>query len=361
MNCNIIKDLMVLYASGECSDESKAAILEHVATCPGCREIWETMEAGELEGVVEEEKETEFQQVTKEIKKRNWRKIFRRTVACTLIAGVVLSTAGFLYIRAENAGPHYVNTGNVTYWPQDDAWQKYQIIFSYKGQSYTYLIPGDDIGNQLFGGKAMPYFRFSSNWDICEDESRAVFNVQEANYGFMADLMLENNKTTMYDAGSRIEENMYLCAREMDFFIPLESKEKVLNYYNDESNYGNWTLSEFIDAPMTDAHPEENTIERDNIKLSLNNADVKNIKKMLVSGKPIPMDSELIANRVYVELHMSSNDGVLQGHMSLEKIKGEWYAVGEETQTGPNEYVYTTLELPKSIGDKIDKALGNRY
>jgi len=357
MNCNIIKDLMVLYASGECSDESKAAIMEHMATCPGCKAIWETMEAGELEAVCEEEKETEFQQVTKEIKKRNWRKIFKRTVAYTLIAGVALSAAGTMYIRAENAGPYYVNTGNVTYWPQDDAWKKEQIIFSYKGENYTYFIPGEDIGAQLFGGKAMPFFRFSSNWDICEDKSRAVFNVQEANYGFMADLMLENNVTTMYETGSRIEENMYLCARQMDFFLPLKSKEKVLNYYNDESNYGNWTLSEFIDAPMTDANPEENTVERDDIKLSLMAEDVDAIREMLVSGKPIPMDSELIDNKVYVELHMSSNDGVMQGHMSIEKIEGKWYAVGEETQTGANEYVYATLELPKSIGDKIERAL----
>jgi len=78
---------------------------------------------------------------------------------------------------------------------------------------------------------------------------------------------------------------------------------------------------------------------------------------MLVSGNPIPMDSELIDNKVYVGLHMSSNDGVMQGHMSIEKIEGKWYAVGEETQTGANEYVYATLELPKSIGDKIERAL----
>lgn len=358
MNCNIIKDLMVLYASGECSDESKAAILEHVKTCPGCRAIWETMETGELENAVEEEKETEFQQVTKEIKKRNWRKIFKRTVACTLIAGVILSAAGSMYIRFENAGPYYVNTGNVTYWPQDDAWKKDEIIFTYQGKDYTYLIPGEDgIGDKLFEGKALPYFRLSANWDICEDKNKAAFNVQEANYGIMAELMLENNMTTMYDTGSQVEENMYLCSREMDFFIPLESKEKVLNYYNDESNYGNWTLSEFIDAPMTDANPEENTVEREDIKLSLTEEDVRAIKRMLVFGKPISMDSEFIANRVYVELHMSSKDGVLQGHMSLEKINGMWYAVGEEIQTGANEYEYTTLELPKSIGDKIDKAL----
>ena len=60
MNCSIIKDLMVLYASGECSEESKAAIQEHIKTCPACREIWETMESGSLEIAVEEEKETEF-------------------------------------------------------------------------------------------------------------------------------------------------------------------------------------------------------------------------------------------------------------------------------------------------------------
>ena len=355
MNCNIIKDLMVLYASGECSDESKAAILEHVAQCPGCREIWETMETDVLEKTYEAEKETEFQLVTKEIKKRNWRKIFKRTVACTLIAGLILSAVGSMYIRSENAGPHYVNTGNVTYWPQDDAWQKYQIIFTYKGKNYTYLVPGENIGDQLFHGKAMSYFRISANWDICEDKSKAAFNVQEANYGIMADLMLENNMTTMYDAGSRVEKNMYLCSREMDFFIPLESKEKVLEYYNDEANY-TWTLSERIEAPITDPHPEANTYERENLDPGFTSKDILILKNTFAAQETISVKEDYSKLR-YVNLHMQSKDGVLGAHMSIEQIGGQWYAVGESYYETNGDQYDKMLKLPESIGEKIDAAL----
>ena len=41
MNCNIVKDLIPLYIDGCCSEESVAAVEEHINSCPQCKEIYE--------------------------------------------------------------------------------------------------------------------------------------------------------------------------------------------------------------------------------------------------------------------------------------------------------------------------------
>ena len=361
MNCSIIKDLMVLYASGECSDESKAAILEHIKTCPGCREIWETIETGELEHAVEEEKETEFQQVTKAIKKRNWRKIMKRTVVCTVALGVVLFAIGIMYVRWDNAGSDDVITGEIVYWNEDDQRENKDVVFQYGGQDYIHLDSDEDIGLALFDGKARAYLRFSTDWEeLLQDRGRAAFNVQSEWASPWANLMLDNNRVTMYNTGSHLEENMYIDTRECELYLPPASKEKVLAYYNDEANY-TWTLSEFIDVPMTDPNPAKNSKEREDLDVGFTPEDVNALTKMFASEKETKINSERIRNLYYVNLHMESKDGVMGVHMSVENINGEWYIIGEEEQTGPNEYYWTSLKLPKSIGDKIDKAINTEW
>ena len=43
MNCNIIQDLLPLYIDEICSPETKAAVEEHLKTCPSCKKIHEAM------------------------------------------------------------------------------------------------------------------------------------------------------------------------------------------------------------------------------------------------------------------------------------------------------------------------------
>ena len=43
MNCAIIKDLLPLYADGCCSDETAEAVRQHLADCPDCKAVYDTM------------------------------------------------------------------------------------------------------------------------------------------------------------------------------------------------------------------------------------------------------------------------------------------------------------------------------
>jgi len=42
-NCDLIRDLLPLYADGVCSKESRLAVAEHIKTCPDCRYMLDKM------------------------------------------------------------------------------------------------------------------------------------------------------------------------------------------------------------------------------------------------------------------------------------------------------------------------------
>ena len=45
MNCEIVRDLLPLYADGLCSEESRRAVEEHLKSCEACRSFYEAMQA----------------------------------------------------------------------------------------------------------------------------------------------------------------------------------------------------------------------------------------------------------------------------------------------------------------------------
>ncbi len=84
-NCNLVKDLLPLYADDVCSDESRKVVAEHISGCSSCRGMLEKMNQ---QLVVNVNKDIG---TLKRIKKRIW--IERIVIA--LIAVVVLVTAGW--------------------------------------------------------------------------------------------------------------------------------------------------------------------------------------------------------------------------------------------------------------------------
>ncbi len=90
-NCGIIDDLLPLYADGACSEESKAAIEAHLASCEACRKKLERMQSDTV--VSETIKSAGKITVTKYAKKvRKHRiKLAIGVVAISVIAACLLS------------------------------------------------------------------------------------------------------------------------------------------------------------------------------------------------------------------------------------------------------------------------------
>lgn len=87
MDCNVIKDLMVLYDVGNCSEESEALIREHIETCESCKKIWEEMtaqnidtEEERIDAVIKEQSAVEFAHLQGKVKRYNRKQAIRFSI-----------------------------------------------------------------------------------------------------------------------------------------------------------------------------------------------------------------------------------------------------------------------------------------
>ena len=92
MDCEIIQDLLPMYADGQVSEASRSAIEEHAAGCPACKKLLNEI-CAPLEPEVEETQE--------QILERVYRKQRRKTILfwVTIALALVLGVWGYLEIQ----------------------------------------------------------------------------------------------------------------------------------------------------------------------------------------------------------------------------------------------------------------------
>lgn len=96
MDCNVIKDLMVLYDVGSCSEESEMLIREHIVICERCKKIWDEMtvlnadtESDGIEEVIKEQSAEEFAHLQGKVKRYNRKQAVRFSVLFIVVAWLV--------------------------------------------------------------------------------------------------------------------------------------------------------------------------------------------------------------------------------------------------------------------------------
>ena len=101
MTCEVIRDLLPLCADGVASDESRAAVEEHIRTCAACRALYESM-CAPVEAQ-EPAKEPDYMDAVRQQKKENRRfvlRVYGVTVAVLLLLLVGWKVRDLLRIRA---------------------------------------------------------------------------------------------------------------------------------------------------------------------------------------------------------------------------------------------------------------------
>lgn len=70
-DCEVIRDLLPLYADDVCSGSSRQLIEEHLEECPDCTAVLERLRNSEIESGLQEEKEQVIQHQAKQFKRRS--------------------------------------------------------------------------------------------------------------------------------------------------------------------------------------------------------------------------------------------------------------------------------------------------
>jgi predicted anti-sigma-YlaC factor YlaD len=91
MSCEIIKDLLPLYHDGVCSNDSKAAVEEHLASCDGCKAELQAMDDTlSIHNTGQHLKEAEAVQELS----RKWKK----GMAKSLLKGILITVLSIAFI-----------------------------------------------------------------------------------------------------------------------------------------------------------------------------------------------------------------------------------------------------------------------
>ena len=88
--CEVIRDLLPLYADQICSEDTHALIEDHLRTCPQCREILENLRYSSQEVSEERIKETEL---ARRIMKKARRKVWLRSITALVLTLLIVCFA----------------------------------------------------------------------------------------------------------------------------------------------------------------------------------------------------------------------------------------------------------------------------
>ena len=71
MDCDVIRDLLPLYADDACSEKSRALVNEHLLDCADCREMLQKIKENEIENNLKNEKTSVLQYGIRQFRKRS--------------------------------------------------------------------------------------------------------------------------------------------------------------------------------------------------------------------------------------------------------------------------------------------------
>lgn len=88
IECNVIKDLMVLDDAEGCSPESLTLIEDHVKTCASCKSLWKTDDEEIVAAIMEKSNTEEFNALVKKVRMKTTEKII--AIAALLVVAIVV-------------------------------------------------------------------------------------------------------------------------------------------------------------------------------------------------------------------------------------------------------------------------------
>ena len=99
MDCDVIRDILPLYADEACSDKSRALVEEHLGECEACREELAKMRATELESGMRRERINVIDYAMKRFRRRSTLIGMLGTLAAAVILLILLILIGPVLAR----------------------------------------------------------------------------------------------------------------------------------------------------------------------------------------------------------------------------------------------------------------------
>lgn len=107
INCNVIKDLIVLHDAEGCSIDSEQLIEDHIASCETCRILWENTQSVKVDGLIAQPIDN-FNTMCRRIKKKSKKRTILFSVFWA-IAAVIITLLAIKFVRM----PHTLTSNEI--------------------------------------------------------------------------------------------------------------------------------------------------------------------------------------------------------------------------------------------------------
>ena len=240
IHCNIVKDLMPLYIDDALSEESKAAVEEHLTGCEGCREYYRRMHGSEIPDA-EAEAEVVLSRLdeAERLKRLKRKMLLKRivTIAATAAVVILIIIAGDILVFHN---PNYIpyNDTGIRMTENGDMYVE-KPYYGYKGVYW---------GKDSEGNRIAVFFLTSSyysrNWekvsDINEKHVMRFHETEDADavdkvYYLPEKYVKENRLDGFFSAGRTIFDHIYSQSRSLNEEQMQEEMDKLISGIEDEA------------------------------------------------------------------------------------------------------------------------------
>lgn len=240
IHCNIAKDLMPLYIDDVLSEESKAAVEEHLTGCESCREYYCKMHGSDFSEAKAEAEEVLGRLDEAERLKRLKRKMLLKrivTIAATAAVAVLVIIVGDIlifhnpsYIPYEDTGIRMTDTGDM---------YVEKPYYSYKGEYW-----GEDGDGNRIAIFFLTSSYYSRNWEkASEGNEQHVMRFHETEdsdavdkvYYLPEKYVKENRLDGFFSTGRTIFDHIYRKSASMNDDQMQEAMDKLITEIEDEA------------------------------------------------------------------------------------------------------------------------------
>ena len=218
IHCNIAKDLMPLYIDDALSEESKAAVEEHLTGCEGCREYYRRMHGSEIPDAEAEAEEVLSRLDEAERLKRLKRKMLLKrivTIAATAAVVILIIIVGDILVFHN---PNYIpyNDTGIRMTENGDRIAVFFLTSSYYSRNWEKV---SDINEKHV-------MRFHETEDA--DAVDKVYYLPEK-------YVKENRLDGFFSAGRTIFDHIYSQSRSLNEEQMQEEMNKLISGIEDEA------------------------------------------------------------------------------------------------------------------------------
>lgn len=205
--CEIVNDLLPLYADNACSESSKAMVEEHIQTCGACKSLLEAMQSPLELAAPEEVEELPVVRALKKLRRSVWKQTIAMVAIVLAVVMLALVGSGGLSLY------HHLTGSGLCFDNQDEVERCERLLETWKNDGAEAMVEQLD-ASMIYEDITSEHFSTKATWKSSASEQA----FQEEYYGYTNPFGWEDSEFVELKVG----DDTYMVTRAFYYYITAE-------------------------------------------------------------------------------------------------------------------------------------------